>query len=95
MNKVTMGQLEVKVERLNNLAVNYDLPHEFVLSGAYGGWSLHMNDRAGKGYEVAIDTGYVSKRELAFAIDTFTAGIRYGIRHGVTRRMEALSNEPS
>ena len=83
--RITMKQLELLVERLNDLT-NSPLEYtnketkkanigHYHLSGAYGGWILYRTCTDGGGVEDILHCGYVPKKELYNLIHAYIRGI--------------------
>ena len=78
------------IDRLNELTdappAQYDgtgrdkkpLAGFYMLAGAYGGWQLEVSSKGG-GASDALNTGYVSKKELAKNIRSYIRGLSYFI----------------
>ena len=87
-NRVTEKQLEYKVKLINQ-AVNAPLePYtkneqgqfksnigNYHLSHAYGGVQLHKMCNDGGGVSTPLNTGYITKRELYTALNSFLTGL--------------------
>jgi len=83
---ITIKDLENRVNYLNRIT---NSPNEsyskdnkanignFYLSGAYGGYQLERICNSSGGCDVVLSTGYVSKKELYYAVNNFINGINF------------------
>lgn len=90
MQRITMGDLEAVVERINHVtgspkesyikdkAGNYlAQPGNYHLDGAYGGWGLSRMSNPGGGVGNIIG-GFMPKRELYEKMQAFLRGVEAG-----------------
>lgn len=93
--RVTIKQLEHKIDMLNEITGSPDKPYRwedescllvlanvghYHLCGAYGGYKVERMESENGSTSDILNTGFTTKRELLNAISHFIWGIRLGKR---------------
>lgn len=89
--RITTAMLESQIKYLNELVGANTEPYTkqpdgkivanigtYYLSGAYGGWCLDLLVSQSGACGTTLNTGYVPKKELYYAIRSFIRGIELG-----------------
>jgi hypothetical protein len=97
-NRITRRDLDGLVRRLNITTGHPTEPYTkqpdgsytpnagaFLLSGAYGGWSLHQMAEEGTGERDVLYSGHVPARELYSRIDAYLRGLDDAAAVGAVR----------
>ena len=91
MNTITKADLQATVDRINRITGSPldpytktgEVPNQtykanignYHLSGAYGGYALHLMDNEGGGITDVLRVGHVSRRELYNLMHAFIRGL--------------------